>query len=41
VHAGRQTVEMILAVFESQRQGKPVALPLGLRDRHPLVALRD
>jgi len=40
MHEGRQTVEMILAVFESQRQGKPVALPLELRDRHPLVALR-
>ena len=40
VHEGRQTVEMILGVFESQRQGRPVALPLTLRDRHPLVALR-
>jgi len=39
VYEGRQTVEMILAVFESHRQSKPVALPLEMRDKHPLTLL--
>jgi predicted dehydrogenase len=34
--AGRKIVEMILAVYESQRQGKPVAIPLKNR-QHPLT----
>ncbi len=39
VYEGRQTVEMILGVFESHRQGKPVALPLESREKHPLSLL--
>lgn len=38
VYEGRMTVEMILAVFESQRQGRPVTIPLKER-RHPLSLL--
>jgi len=38
IHEGRQTVEMILGVFESHRRGGPVPLPLDVRDRHPLTA---
>lgn len=34
--AGRMTIEMILAVFESYRLKQQVALPLKTRDRHPL-----
>ncbi|MBS0261019.1 MAG: Gfo/Idh/MocA family oxidoreductase [Planctomycetes bacterium] len=37
--AGRTTIEMILGVFESQRLGKPVALPLENRRQHPLTLL--
>ena len=36
--AGRKVVEMILSVFESQRLGKPVAIPLENR-QHPLTQL--
>jgi predicted dehydrogenase len=38
VYAARSTIEMIMAVFESQRQGKPVAFPLENR-KHPLKML--
>jgi predicted dehydrogenase len=38
VYAARSTIEMIMAVFESQRQGKPVAFPLENR-QHPLAML--
>ena len=38
VYAARSTIEMITAVFESQRQGKPVPLPLENR-KHPLAML--
>ena len=38
VYEARATVEMIMAVFESQRLGKPVKLPLENR-RHPLTML--
>jgi predicted dehydrogenase len=36
IYDGRAALEMILAVYESHRQGKPVELPLKER-RHPLV----
>jgi predicted dehydrogenase len=39
VYDGRWTVEMIAAVFESQRAGGPVSLPLAER-RNPLALLR-
>ncbi|MFM7149525.1 MAG: gfo/Idh/MocA family oxidoreductase, partial [Gemmataceae bacterium] len=35
VYDGRAALEMILAVYESHRQGQPVALPLTNRE-HPL-----
>jgi predicted dehydrogenase len=38
VYAARSAVEMIMAVFESQRQGKPVTFPLENR-KHPLTIL--
>jgi predicted dehydrogenase len=38
VYDGRWTIEMILACYESQRQQRPVALPLQNR-RHPLTLL--
>lgn len=38
VYEARATIEMILGVFESQRQGKPVSLPLANR-KHPLTML--
>ncbi|MGE0756188.1 MAG: Gfo/Idh/MocA family protein [Pirellulaceae bacterium] len=38
MYEGRTTVEMILAVFESQRTGGPVAFPLQNR-KHPLSML--
>jgi len=38
VEIARDVTEMILAVFESQRLGKPVPLPLEER-RHPLTLL--
>jgi predicted dehydrogenase len=38
VYEARATIEMIMAVFESQRVGKPVTLPLENR-RHPLTML--
>lgn len=38
MYEGRGAVEMILAVFESHRQGKPVSLPLENRE-HPLTML--
>ena len=38
VYEARQTVEMIAAVFESQRQGVPVTLPLKNR-KNPLSML--
>jgi predicted dehydrogenase len=38
MYEGRTTVEMIAAVFESQRQGKPVAIPLATR-KNPLTLL--
>lgn len=38
VYVARDVTEMILAVFESQRLGKPVTLPLENR-RHPLTLL--
>jgi predicted dehydrogenase len=37
-YEARATIEMIMAVFESQRLGKPVALPLENR-KHPLTML--
>lgn len=37
-YEGRATVEMIMAIFESQRQGRPVSLPLQVRT-HPLTLL--
>jgi predicted dehydrogenase len=37
-YSGRTIVEMIMAVFESQRLGKPVSLPLENR-QHPLTLL--
>ncbi len=39
VYDGRAALEMILATYESQRLGRPVALPLQNR-RHPLTLLR-
>jgi len=39
VYEALQSVEMIAAVFESQRQGQPVSLPLKTR-RNPLEVLR-
>ncbi|MFN0052962.1 MAG: Gfo/Idh/MocA family protein [Planctomycetales bacterium] len=38
MYEGRQTVEMILGALDSQRQGKPVSLPLENR-KHPLTLL--
>ena len=38
VYDGRSIIEMIMAVFESQRLGKPVAFPLENR-KHPLSML--
>lgn len=38
VYEARSTVEMILAVFESHRLGRPVAMPLENR-KHPLTLL--
>lgn len=38
VYEARHTIEMILGVFESQRLGKPVPLPLANR-KHPLTML--
>lgn len=38
VYEARTTVEMILAVFESHRQGRPVVMPLENR-KHPLTLL--
>ena len=38
IYDGRAAVEMIVAVFESQRQGKPVDLPLANR-QNPLAML--
>jgi predicted dehydrogenase len=38
VYEARSTIEMIMAIFESQRAGKPVALPLENR-KHPLMML--
>jgi hypothetical protein len=38
VYEARATIEMIMAVFESQRLGKPVKLPLENR-QHPLTML--
>ena len=38
IYEGRTTVEMIAAVFESHRQGKPVAMPLENR-KNPLSLL--
>lgn len=38
IYEGRMTVEMILGVFESHRQNKPVAIPLQNR-KHPLTML--
>lgn len=38
MYEGRTTIEMIAAVFESQRQGKPVAMPLQTR-KNPLTLL--
>lgn len=38
VYEARSTIEMIMAVFESQRLGRPVALPLENR-KHPLTML--
>jgi predicted dehydrogenase len=38
VYAARSTIEMIMAVFESQRQGRPVTFPLENR-KHPLSML--
>ena len=38
IESARSGVEMIMAVFESQRQGKPVSLPLENR-QHPLSML--
>ena len=38
VYEARATVEMIMAVFESHRQGKPVSMPLENR-KHPLTML--
>jgi predicted dehydrogenase len=37
-YAGRTTIEMIMGVFESHRQGKPVTIPLENR-KHPLTIL--
>ena len=39
IYEGRGATEMIVAVFESHRQGGPVKLPLENRD-HPLTMLR-
>ncbi len=39
IYDGRAAVEMIVAIFESQRQGKPVALPLANR-QNPLTMLQ-
>ncbi|MEK6260239.1 MAG: Gfo/Idh/MocA family oxidoreductase [Planctomycetota bacterium] len=39
MYAGRAVVEMIAAIFESQRVGGPVPLPLARRD-NPLTALK-
>ena len=38
VYEARLAVEMIVAVFESQRQGQPISLPLANR-RNPLSML--
>ncbi len=38
MYEARAATEMILAVFESQRQGRPVSLPLENR-KHPLAML--
>ncbi|MBI3861247.1 MAG: Gfo/Idh/MocA family oxidoreductase [Planctomycetia bacterium] len=38
-YSGRTIIEMIMGVFESQRQGKPVAIPLENRE-HPLAMLK-
>ena len=38
MYEGRTTIEMIAAVFESQRQGRPVAIPLETR-KNPLTLL--
>ncbi len=38
IHEGRLTVEMIAAAFESQRQGRPVSIPLEQRE-NPLTLL--
>lgn len=38
VYEGLQTIEMVAAVFESQRQGRVVPIPLGRRE-NPLEAL--
>lgn len=38
VYEGRTTVEMIMGVFDSHRQGKPVLIPLANR-KHPLTML--
>jgi predicted dehydrogenase len=39
-HAARQALELSMAVWESQREGRPVALPLGNR-AHPLERWRS
>ena len=36
-HAGRQTIELVLAAYESQRRGTKVALPLETFDHESLV----
>ena len=36
IHDGRASLEMILAVYESHRQERPVELPLKNR-KHPLA----
>lgn len=40
MYAARSAVEMIAAVFESHRQGKPVSLPLEVRE-NPLALLQQ
>ncbi len=40
IYEGRTAVEMIAAVFESHRVGRPVSLPLANR-KNPLAVLRD
>lgn len=40
VYDGRAAIEMVLACYASQVSGRPVALPLAERSRHPLEGLR-